>query len=496
MNNSKDSYKQIFKATTIFAGVQFFNIIVSVIKSKIIAVLLGPKGVGIITLLNSSSSILGSITGFGLESSGVKSISQDFASGNQDKLNKKIAVFKHLILITSVLGAFLTLVFSSYLSQLTFGNKDFSIAFVWLSIAVLFKQLLSGHLTILQSLGKLRHFAKANLFGNFVSLVITVPMYFYWKIDAIAPAIVMSSIISFSFSFLFSRKHYLIKEKMTFKSAITDGKPMLILGVALSLSELFRVLSEYIIQIGISYYGDVNQVGLYGAGLLILNTYLGIIFVVMSKNYYPKLSEICNDNEKIRDLIFHQSYLSLLMITPIIILFIITAPFLVEILFTSKFNSILTMVSWGVLGMLFKALSWTLGYVIIAKGDSKVFIKTSVFFSMLYLLMLLGGYYISGLLGLGISFFVYYIIHFFAIKTILYKRYGLYLNKEVYMLFFKCCLFCGVTFLLTYLPWAFYKYLLMSLIAIFSGFYILFLLNEKVPLKELLSLISKKRHSD
>src|SRR5690606_13956239 len=275
-------------------------------------------------------------------------------------------------------------------------------------------------------------------------------------------------------------------------NAFAEGKPMLVLGIALSISELFRVLSEYVVQIGISYYGDIDQVGLYGAGFLILNSYLGIIFVIMSKNYYPKLSGICNDNEKIRDMIFHQSYLSLLMITPIIIIFIILAPFLVEILFTSKFNSIVLMISWGVLGMLFKALSWTLGYVIIAKGDSKVFIKTSMIFSILYLVMLLVGYYVAGLLGLGISFFIYYVIHFFAIRAILYNRYRLYLNKEVYVLFFNCCLFCGVTFLLSYLPWSFYKYLFTGLIGIFSCLYMLFLLNKKVPLRELLTLILNK----
>ncbi len=496
MQTTKESYKQIFKATTIFGGVQFFNIVISIIKSKIIAVLLGPKGIGIITLLNSSLRILSSLTSFGLESSGVKSISEDFGIGDRGKLNNKILIFRHLILITSVFGALLVLVFSSFLSQLAFGNKDFTVAFIWLSLAVLFKQLLSGNLTVLQSLSKLKHYAKANLFGNFVSLVITLPMYFYWKVNAIAPAILVSSIISFLFSFFFSKQYYVLKSKVSISNVLIGGKSMLVLGIALTISELIRALSEYIVQVGVNYQGGIDEVGFYGAGLILLNSYVGVIFIVMSKNYYPKLAEVCNENEKIKSLIFHQSYFALLIITPIIIIFIIIAPFLVEILFSAKFKPIIGMVTLGVLGMLFKAVSWTLGYVIIAKGDSKVFVKTSLFFSVIYLLMLMAGYYFEGLFGVGMAFFIYYGIHFLGIKIIINKRYKLYLNKEVYKLFFKCFLFCYSVFLLTYLPWPFYKYFLMVLIAFFSIFYMVFLLNKKIPLKELLTLFSKKQLND
>ena len=97
---------------------------------------------------------------------------------------------------------------------------------------------------------------------------------------------------------------------------------------------------------------------------------------------------------------------------------------------------------------------------------------------------------------MGISFFVYYIFHFLGIKLIVYKRYGIYLNKEIYLLFFKCCLLCGSVFLINYLPWPFYKYLLMGIITLFTCFYMIFLLNKKIPLKELLTLFSKNRLGD
>ncbi len=492
MKTDKNSYIQILKATSLFGGVKFFNILISIIKSKIIAILLGPTGIGVMTLFNSTLAVISNATGFGLETSGIKNISEAYGSKSNEKLNKQIQIFKYLIFITSILGALITCVFSSFLSQLVFNNKDFTIAFIWLAFAILFRQLFSGCLTVLQSLRKLQQFAKANLMGNSVALLIAIPLYYYWKINAIAPVIAISSFISFLFAYFYSKNFFRIGEKISLRKNLKTSKQMLVLGFALSISELIRSLSEYLVQFGINFYGGVNEVGYYGAGLVILNSYVGIIFAVMSKNYYPRLSEICNQNVEIKKLAFHQSFISILLITIIIIVFIIFNPLIIRTLFSVKFDSVTNMVSWGILGMLFKAISWTLGYIIIAKGDSKIFIKTSLVFSVLYIILLLLGYYKGGLLGLGISFFVYYVIHFCGIIYIVSKYYHISLDREIYSIFTRCCFLCMIVFLLSFLPWVFYKYLFMGLAGILSCVYILILFNKKIPIRELFVLLFKK----
>ncbi len=492
MNSSKNSYIQILKATSLFGGVKIFNILISVIKSKIIAVLLGPHGLGIITLFNSSLAVIGNATGFGLETSGIKSISEAYGSNKSDKLIKQIRIFKYLIFGSAILGVVVTLVFAPFLSQLVFGNEDFVIAFVWLAFAVLFRQLFSGCLTILQSLRKFRRFAKANLIGNSLALLVSIPLYYYWGINAIAPVIVMSSFISFLFAYFYSKKYLKTGKETSLIENFKAGKQMLILGFALSISELIRSLSEYLVQFGISFSGGVDEVGYYGAGLVILNSYVGIIFTVMSKNYYPRLSEICNQNEEIKKLAFYQSFISVLLVTAIIIVFIILNPFIVRVLFSEKFNPVTNMVSWGMLAMLFKAMSWTMGYIIIAKGDSRVFIKTSLGFSVLYALLLLLGYYQGALLGIGVSFLVYYFAHFCGIIYIVFKRYNISLNGEIYSIFAKCCFLCTVVFLLSFLPWVLYKYLFMIFVGLLTFIYLLITFNKKVSVKEFLGSLFKK----
>lgn len=66
MSDSKQStYRSIFKATSLFGGLQLYLIFISIIKSKFIAILLGPLGVGIQGLFQSGTEVIRTLTNFG-----------------------------------------------------------------------------------------------------------------------------------------------------------------------------------------------------------------------------------------------------------------------------------------------------------------------------------------------------------------------------------------------------------------------------------------------
>jgi O-antigen/teichoic acid export membrane protein len=50
------------------------NIIISIVRTKLIAVFIGPAGMGIISLLNSAINIISGVSGLGIETSAVKHI--------------------------------------------------------------------------------------------------------------------------------------------------------------------------------------------------------------------------------------------------------------------------------------------------------------------------------------------------------------------------------------------------------------------------------------
>ena len=125
MQEEKSSYRSIMKATSLFGGVQVFNIIIAIVRSKIVAVLLGPAGMGIASLLPSTTGLVQSLTNFGLGTSAVRDISSAHESNDFNRISKITTVFRRLVWITGLLGSICTFILAPWLSELTFGNKEF-----------------------------------------------------------------------------------------------------------------------------------------------------------------------------------------------------------------------------------------------------------------------------------------------------------------------------------------------------------------------------------
>lgn len=494
MNESRASYLQIVKATSIFGGMQFLTVLISIVRTKLIAIFIGPAGMGIISLLNSALNIIGGITGLGIETSAIKHISEQYKEEDLNSVSPIIAIVKKIALVAGIFGTLVVALFSGWLSEFTFGNSNYTYLFVYLSVTLLFKQLSVGQMVVFQGLRKLKILAKANFYGNLIGLFFSIPLYYFYGIDAIVPTIVVGSICSLFVSFYYSSSIKIEKSIVSNSQLFVEGKSIIKLGLMLTLSGLLTLLASYIIQVYIGKNGGLTEVGFYNAGFTLLNSYVGIVFTVMSTDYFPKLSSICNDNKKIRLSVMEQSYMSVFIMTPIIILFLIFVPVIIKVLFTPKFISIEPMLCFGILAMLFRAVSWSMGYILIAKGDSNMFVKTAFGFNFLSVILNMLGYYFYGLEGLGFSFLIYYLVHLVTVKIITKKRYDFYFDVEFYRAYVICIAMCVATFFMRYIPNPILKYGLMVAMIILSLGFVLFHLNEKIGLKFLFNSISKRKN--
>lgn len=352
---------------------QVFNIVISILRSKIIAVLLGPAGMGIAGLFTSTTSLVSGITNFGLGTSAVREVAAASESGDVNRVSRVVTVFRRLVWITGTLGAVVTLVIAPWLSQLTFGSKDYTLAFRWLSVTLLFNQLASGQNVLLQGMRRLKFLARANVVGSVIGLLISVPVYYFWRIDGIVPAIILTSIASLTIASYFSSKIKVDKAVVENRDVIAEGQGMMKMGLMLSISGLITTAASYIVRIYISNTGGVEYVGLYSAGFAIISTYVGLVFTAMSTDYYPRLSGVAHDNRQSSNLINQQAEIAILIIAPILTVFLIFINYVIILLYSNKFTSINGMVHWAALGMFFKAVSFPIGYILLAKGASKTF---------------------------------------------------------------------------------------------------------------------------
>lgn len=488
MNENQNQYRQILKATSLFGGVQVLSVLISIIRSKIAAIFIGPAGLGIIGILNSTLNLIIGFTKLGLDVSAVKEIS----TVNKG-VSRTIAVLKRLTWLTGILGAVITIILSPWLSKVAFGNTDYTFSFIFISIAVFFNQLAVGNLAVLQGLRKLKDLAKATLWASFCGLLAIIPLYYYFGIEGIVPVIILTSIFTFIFSWYFAKRHIKKQDKITIQNLFVEGKQMIRLGFVLSLGDVATLITVYVVQVFIANRGGIDEVGFYNAAFIIINAYVGVIFNTMSKDYFPRLASVVEQSDIFKNVVNQQAFVAILLITPIIIVFLAFAPLIVNILFTKEFSPIIGMLTFGILATLFKAVSWTMGYILVAKGDSKLYIQTEVGFNLVLLLMSVFGYIYGGLTGVGISYLLYYIIYLIGIKIITKRKYKFEFNAEFNKIFIACIVLCLASFLITYIENDYIKYGLMIIMIVSSCIFTIIKLNEKTDLiMDLMEKIKKK----
>ena len=479
MNSERDSYKQIFKTTSIFGGIQVFNILIVILKSKIIAVLLGPAGLGIISIFNSTSALIASGTNFGLNVSSVKSIA--LANQEEEKTQQSIliAVVKKLIWVTGLFGLLLTIVLSPWLSQISFGNNTYTFSFALLGVSLLALHLSTGQIAILQGLRQIKLIAFSTLIGSIIGLLISVPLYYFLGTEGIVPAIVASSLAAVISSWYFLGKAKITHTNVDYQTVKREGKEIIRLGFLISFTSIFPALAAYVVRLFISNVGNLADVGLYSAGFAIVGTYVGMVFSAMSTDYYPSLSEVSKDNTKCTEKVNQQILVSILILAPILITLIVFVKLGIIILYSAKFLGTVQMIQWASLGVFFQAFSWCIAFIFLAKGESKVYFVNELIPNLYILLINCFSYYIWGLEGMGISYLIGYIIYSVQVYLVAKKRYGFYFDSFILKRCAIHLLMLILTFLIVYYFKPIIQYTVGPLIIAISVFFSINTLEKK-----------------
>ena len=426
------SYKNIFKATSLFGGTKVIEVFINLIRGKIIAVLLGPAGMGLNGLFVSSISMINNIAGLGLNYSAVRDISKANECGDIEKLSRTIRIYKRWLFASALLGFIAVVSLSPLLSRFAFKSGEYTWAFMLLGFMVLFNILSSGNASLLQGTRNLKLYAIDSLSGTLVALVVSAPLYFIFGIKAIVPALILSALVSYLLSALFTSKVKIINARVSWKETYSGGLEMVKLGVAMMLATTIGSLVSYLLNNFIINSGSVAELGMYQAGMSITSQSIGLVFIAMAVDYYPRLSAISDDNSKVRDMVNQQGEVTLLIATPILLLLVIAAPIIIQILLSKEFMPITGFIRMLAFGMMFKASSYSIGAISFAKGDRKVFfLLEGIYTNISMLVFSIIGYMINGLEGLAWAFLIMHFVYFVLINIVTSKLYSFYLSKEL-----------------------------------------------------------------
>ncbi len=471
MSDEKQAYKGIFKYTFLFGFVQIVNIFAKILLNKAAAIFLGTGGIGVIGIFQSTADMLKTFFSLGISQSAVRDISKANKDGNEEEFSQIITITHKIIWFTSLAGALFTVVFSSYLSVWSFGNDSYTSLFILLAVVIFLNILADGQLGILKGMRQLKDLAKATIFGSFAGLVSGIPFYYFLKNDGIVPTLLAVAVSLIIFSTYYVKKIKYKKVNVSVKEIVDKSSSMVQMGIALMFVTFVGMLSQYYIKIYVGNTASLSVVGIYQAGLTMVSGYFGIVISAMMTDYYPRISAIYDDNEKLIEEMNKQTKVGLILVTPLIVAFIFLMPFFVQFLYSNDFIMATEYMRYAIFWTLIIIVSNPIDMILIAKQNTKMFLFATIVYRGLGILISIYGFNSYGIEGLGIAMMIMGIIHIVLVQSIMYKLYNILIDFKTLTMFLVSLVLVVIALLVSDIDSLYLKYFLGLVLLIISVIY-------------------------
>lgn len=420
---NQDDYSHVLKFTGLFGGVQGLNVLIGLVRNKFVAMLLGPGGMGLVTLFNTTVQLISQATNLGISFSAVRRISEYYDTGDIEKAAHYVKVVRGWCLLTALVGMLLCVVLGPFLSNTTFAWGNHTLHFMLLAPAVGMIAITGGETAILKGQRRLGALALVQITAALASLVISIPIYYFFWQAGIVPVIVLMAFATMCATLWFSLRMFPLQLRGT-RGILGEGMEMVRLGVAFTLAGIVGSAAEMIVRSYLNVAGNLDILGLYNAGYMITITYAGMVFSAMDADYYPRLSGVNSDIEATNTTVNRQMEVSLLIVAPMLTGLIILLPVLVPYLFTSEFVPVVPMAQVATLAMFLKVLTLPVAYITLARGYSKSYLGLEAAYYVVFVLLVVLGYQQWGLLGTGIAIVLAHVFDYVMINLYAYKKYG------------------------------------------------------------------------
>ena len=427
MSKREGMSKVILKAMGIFGGVQVLNILCSLVRNKLVAIWIGPAGVGLFGLFNQALEMLNIATNLGVRNSSVRDISQAVEKRDTTLTARILTVVRRWSLWLGLAGALLTMAIAPFLSRYTFGDFNHVWHYVALSAAVLFMALTNGEYAVLQGLSKLKKLARVTVSGTLGGLFVSIPMFYFWREDSVLPSIIAYALCVMVAALVLKDKEFPTAQ-VSHHETVAMGADFIKLGVFMTLGSFVAMLASYIFVSWLNINSGKEMVGFYQAGYTLIDKYAGLVFVALGYEYYPRLARVAQSSLRLRVFVSNQINIAFMVLTPCLLAFILLRSHIVWLLYSKEFLVILTYISWGVVGTVLRAMSWCLSFVMLAKGDGKIFLITESLDAVFGLVLNIVFFSLWGVDGLGYAYCAWFAIYTIIVAVVYFRVYHLTLS--------------------------------------------------------------------
>lgn len=419
----RSSYRDILKSSAIIGGSTIFSIVMRILRMKVLAVILGPSGIGLVGIYTSILQLAETVAILGIETSGVRSIAEARGRDDSQSLARAVHILRRGTLLLGLFSAITFLALASSISQFTFGNDGHREALGILSITILLGSVCAGQKALVQGMRRIADLATMNMVGAVSGTVLGVLFIYVWGEEGIIPFMVAVSGMATATAWWFARKVVVCRVEMRLAEFIQGMKPLLNLGLVFMSSALMSACVAYMSRVMVVRYFGMEGAGLYQAAWALSTLYVGFVLQAMGADFYPRLMAAKEFTESNR-LVNEQVEVGLLIASPGVLATLTYSPFVIQLFYSTEFAQAVEILRWQILGVLLQVAAWPLGYILVAQGRSQIFFWSELVAHGLHFLMIWIGILLWGLAGAGVAFFLLYVFYLPFIASIVRRRTG------------------------------------------------------------------------
>lgn len=416
----------ILKVMGIFGGVQVLTILCAIVRTKFVALWIGPAGVGLFGIYNSALDTVKSVAQLGIGESAVR----DLSNSPRERLAAVVLSLRRWSWALGVIGAALMLAFSGMLSRFSFGDTSHAWGFMLLSVCVLLSSLSSAEGAVFRGFRRFRKLARASVWGAVGGLAVSLPMFYFWGERGIVPSIIAYTVVTWLALGLYREKvGTAAGGRLAWGESFAIGKGFVVLGTFMTASMFLSNLSSYVFLAWLNNDSGESAVGLYQAGFTLVNKYVGLVFTAIAVEYYPRLAAVAHSPRRLSLFAGHEIRLVMWILLPAVSVFILADELVVRLLYSSDFLEMLPFVSWGAVGTIFRAFGWCVGFTILAKGDGATYLWTEALSAAVSLVLNIVAFTYWSWTGVGVAYIAWYAVYSIVVAAVARHRYALRLSR-------------------------------------------------------------------
>jgi PST family polysaccharide transporter len=406
-----------FIKTSIYSAASTtISLLVKLITNKIIAVYLGTSGMFLIGQLKDFLKIGNTLGTMGIETGTVKYSSELNEKENNFKdllaTSFKIHLFTSLIIIGLILFFYnyLTLSLSEEMSEMNNYFFKYILCFSILSFSIQ-----TFIMSVLNGLKKIKIFIFINILATIISGGVLIYLVVNYLTIGAYYALILSPIITLIIALIISL--FLKPFKLNFLNSVfklQHFKNLSNFSLMAIIAPLCLISATFIVRYYIYEEFDSNHAGSWEAMWRISAIYL--LFLTTTFKFYlvPTFTNL--ENNSLKKEVFKIWKTTLPIIIIITLGVYISKDLIINILFTSEFNLVNSLILFHLLGDIIKINCWVLGNILVAKAKTNHFILFQLEWSIIFVFLSIILVNIYGFVGLSIAYFITYIIHFLLLN--------------------------------------------------------------------------------